>query len=103
MGSGNSFSADRKGSCLFIHNHLAGHEIRAQSAEGSGCISFAKVADDPFDHGFLEPGIERASDAVIDSVAVSPIYFGLSVGLTKLRPLGPVPLTCKTVSSSISM
>jgi hypothetical protein len=64
LGSGNSFSADRKGSCLFIHNHLAGHEIRAQSAEGSGCISFAKVADDPFDHGFLEPGIERASDAI---------------------------------------
>ncbi len=31
------------------------------------------------------------------------VYFELSKGLTNLRPLGPVPLTCRTVSSSISM
>jgi hypothetical protein len=31
------------------------------------------------------------------------IYFELSNGSTNLRPLGPVPLTCRTVSSLISM
>src|SRR5439155_26943668 len=32
------------------------------------------------------------------------VYCGLlSNGLTNLRPLGPVPLTCRMVSSSISM
>ncbi len=64
--------------------------------------AFVKVAD-----GFPRLRLwvlgRRASDGVLDSVAVSPVYFGFSDGLTNLRPLGPMPLTCRTVSSLISM
>ena len=42
--------------------------------------------------------------AVIGIGARMPtVYFELSKGLTNLCPPGPVPLTCRTVSSSISM
>jgi hypothetical protein len=51
----------------------------------------------------LGMGSNRLATPFSKSVVVSLTYFGLSAGLTKLRPLGPVPLTCRTVSSSISM